>query len=80
MTKLIEDEQRMIAVASEMPIPCGALLSTMGRADRAIHIQRNVMKPLTMIMHRVNPLPGHVCQCVPVRGGGEHLSLKPAHL
>ena len=30
MAKLIEDEQRVIAVASEMPIPCGTFLTAMG--------------------------------------------------
>lgn len=38
MAKLIEDEQRVITVVSEVPIPCGVFLMSMSWTDRAIHI------------------------------------------
>jgi hypothetical protein len=79
MTKLIEDEQRVIAVAPEMPIPCGTFLISMRWTDRAIHIQSDVVQSLAL-MHRVNPLTGHVCQCVPIGGSRENFSLEAAHL
>ena len=38
MTKLIENEQGVVAHAAEVPVPRGALLCAMGRAERTVHI------------------------------------------
>ena len=41
MTKLVENEQWVVAHAAKMPIRRGALLCAMGQADRTVHVQHN---------------------------------------
>jgi len=36
--ELFEHKERMVAGAVEMPVPGGALLLAMGRADRTVHV------------------------------------------
>ncbi|MFT5870414.1 MAG: hypothetical protein ACI8TF_002538 [Paracoccaceae bacterium] len=36
--ELVEEEVRVIAIAVEMPPPCGAFLIAMGRPGRAVHV------------------------------------------
>ena len=75
----IEDKQRVIAVAPEMPIPCGSLLSAMGGADRAFHVQCDPLGWLC-IVHGVDPLAGQVSQSRQIMSRSENVSLEPRHL
>ena len=56
MTKLIEDEQRVITHAAEMTVPGRVFLRSVGRADRAIHIQRDPLGRFAFV-NPVDPLP-----------------------
>ena len=55
MTKLIENEQGVVAHAVEVPVPSGALLCAMGRADQTVHVQRDPLWRLALIKP-VDPL------------------------
>ena len=55
MTKLVEDEQRVIAHAAEVPVPGGALLRAVDRADRTVHVQRDPFGRLAL-MNPVDPV------------------------
>jgi hypothetical protein len=79
MTELVEDEQRVITHAAEMTVPGGALLRSMGRADRAIHIQRDPLRWLAFL-NSVDPLTRHISQCSAIVGGCQHLGLETPHL
>ena len=77
--ELVEHKERMVAGAVEMPVPGGALLLAMGRADRAVHVQRDVLQPAA-IMKPVDPLAVQIGQRLPVLGHGQRLGLEPTHL
>jgi len=62
-----------------MPVPGRALLIAMGGADRAVHVQHDVLQPVT-VMEPVDPLPVQVGQRRPVLGQGQRLGLEPPHL
>ena len=62
-----------------MPVPGGALLVAMGGADRAIHVQHDILQPVA-VMEPVDPLPVQVGQCRPVLGQSECLGFEPPHL
>ena len=51
----VEQKQRVEAGAVEMPVPGGALLRAMGRADRTVHVQHDVLQPVA-IMETIDPL------------------------
>ena len=50
-----------------MPIPGRPLLVAMGRADRAVHVQHDVLQPVA-VMEAVNPLAVQVSQRRPAQG------------
>ena len=79
MTKLVEDEERMITHAAEVPVPCGSFLCPVGRADRPVHVQCDVLQPFA-VMHRVNPLSRQIRKCRAIIIHCQNLSLKPPHL
>ncbi len=77
--KLIEQEVRVVAAAVEMPVPGRAFLIAMGGADRAVHVQHDVLQPVA-IMEAVDPLAVQIGQRGPVLGQGQRLGLEPPHL
>jgi hypothetical protein len=64
-SELVEHKERMVAGAVEMPVPGGALLLAMGRADRTVHVQRYILQPIA-VMKSVNPLTVQIGQRRPV--------------
>ena len=62
-----------------MPIPGSTFLIAMGRADRAVHVQHDVLQPIA-VMEPVDPLPVQVGQRRPVLGHSKRLGLEPSHL
>ena len=79
MAELVEREQRVIAHTAEMPVPGGALLRAMGRADRTVHVERDPFG-WGKCMNPVDPLPSRISQCNAIVGCRQHLGLEPAHL
>ena len=77
--ELVEQEVRVITGAFEMPVPGGPFLIAMGRADRAVHVQHDILQAVA-IMEPVDPLPVQVGQRFPVLGQGQRLGLEPPHL
>gem|GEM_PF-2606171 len=77
--ELVEQKVGVVAGAVEMPVPGRALLIAMGGADRAVHVQHDVLQPVT-VMELVDPLPVQVGQRRPVLGQGQRLGLEPPHL
>ena len=69
----------MVAGAVEMPIPGGPFLVAMGGADRAVHVQHDVLQSVT-VMKAVDPLPVQIGQRFPVPGQSQRLGLEPPHL
>ena len=55
VAKLIEHEQRVITHAAEVTVPGRTFLRAMGRADRAIHIQRDPLGRFAFV-NPVDPL------------------------
>ena len=62
-----------------MPVPGRALLIAMGGADRAVHVQHDVLQPVAVVKP-VDPLPVQVGQRGTVLGQGQCLGLEPPHL
>jgi len=79
VSKLVEDEKRVVAKAAVVPVPCRAFLRTVGRADRAIHVERDILQSFA-VMHRVDPLARQVCQSSAIVAQYQYLSLEPPHL
>jgi hypothetical protein len=77
--ELVEQKVRVVAGAVEMPVPGGSFLIAMGRADRAVHVQHDVLQPVA-VMKPVDPLAVQVGQRRPVLGQGQRLGLEPPHL
>ena len=57
--ELVEQEVGVVAGAVEVAIPGGTFLITMGRADRAVHVQHDILQPVA-VMEPVDPLPVQV--------------------
>ena len=70
--ELVEQEVRVVAGAVKMPVPGRAFLITMGRADRAVHVQHDVLQPVA-IMKAVNPRAVQIGKRCPVLGQGQRL-------
>ena len=79
MAELIEHEQRMVAGAVEVAIPGRPFLRAMGRAHRAVHVERNPTQSLGGMV-AIDPAARHVGQCREVLWRGQHLGLEPPHL
>ena len=79
MTELVENEQRVITHAAEMPVPGRALLRSVGWTDRAIHIQRDPLGRFAFV-NTVDPLPRQISQRSAVTSRRQHLCLEPSHL
>ena len=79
MAKLVEDEQRVIAHAAEMPVPGRAFLRAVGRADRTVHVQRDPFGRLALV-NPVDPLSRHISQRRAIVSRRQHLGLEPSHL
>ena len=79
VAELIEHEQRVVAGAVEVAVPGGALLRAMGRAHRAVHVERDPTQRLGGVV-AVDPVARHVRQGGEVLGSGEHFGLEPPHL
>ena len=77
--KLVEQEVRVVAGAVEMPVLGSTFLIVVGRADRAVHVQHDVLQPVA-VMKPVDPLPVQVDQSLPVLGQGQRLGFEPPHL
>ena len=77
--ELIEQKERVIAVAVEMPVPGSAFLIAMGWADGAVHVQHDILQAIA-IVEPVDPFPVQVGQRLPVLGQGQRLRLEPPHL
>ena len=77
--ELVEQKQRVVAGATEMTVPGSAFLLTMGGADRTVHVQKDVLQPVT-VMKAVDPFAVQVGQRFPVLGKSQRLGLKPPRL
>lgn len=77
--ELVEQKVGVIAATVEMAIPGGPFTVAMGRADRAVHVQNDVLQPVT-VMEPVDPLPVQVGQRGTVPGQSQRLGLEPSHL
>ena len=77
--ELVEQEVGVVAGAVEMPIPGGPFLIAVGRADRAVHIQHDVIQTVS-VMKPVDPLSVQIGQRRPVLDRGQCLGLEPPHL
>ena len=62
-----------------MPVPGGTFLIAMGRTDRAVHVQHDVLQPVAVV-EPVDPLPVQIGQRRPVLRHGQRLGLEPPHL
>ena len=47
--ELVEQKVRVVAGAVEMPVPDGPFLIPMGGADRAVHVQHDVLQPVAVM-------------------------------
>ena len=77
--ELVEQEVRVVAAAVEMAIPGGPFLIAVGGADRAVHIQNDILQP-GAVMKPVDPLPAQIGQRCPVLGQGQRFGFEPPHL
>jgi hypothetical protein len=59
ITKLVEQEQRVVARAGIMPVPDAHLLLAMGRADAGVHVEHDAPRR-PAAMHTVDPLAGQI--------------------
>ena len=62
-----------------MPVPVRTLLLAMGRTDRAVHVQHDLLQPLA-VLEAVKPLAVQIGQRCPVLGQRQSLRLEPPHL
>jgi len=74
--ELVKQEVRVVAGAIATSVPCGAFLIVVGGADRSVHIQQDILKPLP-IVKAVNPLAIQIGQRLPVLGQGQRLGFEP---
>lgn len=79
VAKLVEDEQRMVAGATEMAVVGGTFLLAVGGADTAVHVQHHHVGRAAG-MNRVDPLPREIGQGGEVGFAGQHLGFEPSHL
>jgi len=79
IAKLIEHEQRVVAGEAEMAVVGCTLLLAMGRADRAIHIQHDQLRRLSL-MNPVDPDTREIGQGDKVVIRGQQFCLELAHL
>ena len=77
--ELVEQEVRVVACAVEVPVPSSTFLIAVRRADRAVHVQHDILQPVA-VMKPVDPLPVQIGQRLPVLGQGKCLGLEPPHL
>ena len=77
--ELVEQEERVVAGATEVTVPCGALLFAMGRADRTVHVEHDVLQP-SPVEEAVDPLAIEISERRPVTFGRQTFGLEPAHL
>jgi hypothetical protein len=75
VAELIEQEQRMVAHAFEMPIVCRTLLVAISLAHRAIHIEDQFLQRLSLVDF-VDPLAREVHQRRQVAPCAENLRLE----
>ena len=61
------------------PFHAVPFLCPVGRADRTVHVQCDVLQPFA-VMHRVNPLSRQIRKCRAIIIHCQNLSLKPPHL
>ena len=57
IAKVVEQEQRMVADAAEVPLLSRALLLTIGRADGAIHVEHDLPWQ-AVVMNPIDPHAG----------------------
>lgn len=69
----------MVTGAVEMPVSSGTFLVPMGGADRAVHVQHDILQPVAVV-EAINPLAVQVSQRRPVLGHSQRLGLEPSHL
>lgn len=69
----------MVAGAAEMPVPGGALLFPVRRADRTVHVEDDVLQPRP-VEEAVDPLAAQIGERGAVALRRQTLGLEPAHL
>src|ERR1019366_9943449 len=62
ITELVEDKQRMIAGAAEVPVVGSPFLFAIGRADAGIHVQNDALGRTTA-MNPVYPSTAEIGEC-----------------
>ena len=77
--ELVEQKQRVVTAAVKMPVPGRAFLFAMGRADRTVHVQHDILQPIA-VMKAGDPLAARVGRRRPVLGQGQRPGLEPSHL
>jgi len=79
ITELVEEEQRVVARATKVPVVGAPFLGAVRLADTAVHVQHDGrLRPPRM--HSVNPGPRQIGQCREVGLDGQPTGLEPAHL
>src|SRR3954451_6763998 len=79
VAELVEDEQRVVAGAAEVPVPGRALLGPVGWALRAVHVEDDAVRRPALV-HPVDPGAGQVRERGEVGLGGQPPGLEPPHL
>jgi hypothetical protein len=79
IAELVEHEQRVIAGAAEMAVVGCALLLSVGRADRAIHVEHDELRRIT-VMNPVDPDARQIRKDGEVLVDRHQLGLEPSHL
>lgn len=79
IAELVEDEQGMIAGASEMPVEDRAFLPAVGGAVRAVHVEDERLETRAL-MDPLDPNAREAAQGFEVLLGRQHLGLEAGHL
>jgi hypothetical protein len=78
VAELVEQEERMVASATEVAVVGAALLVAIGLAHRTVHVQ-DELRELAALMGLVDPVAGEVHQVFEVLLGGEYYRLEAGH-
>src|SRR5688500_6982152 len=79
ITELVEDEERVVAGAAEMPIIGAAFLFAVGRALARIHVEHDDLRR-SPPAYFINPLTRQIDKSGEVLGSAQPFRLETAHL
>ncbi len=79
IAELVEQEQWMIAGAGKVPAIGGALLTAVGRAHRAVHVENDAVRRLA-VMDTIDPCAAEISEGFQIVIGRQPFGLEPPHL